>query len=437
MILRALWLVLALSACEGLGRPIVGTEPLPDGGDGRRCEVTPACVPVRTVDPALFTIPAERLMPPVLGDCDGDLVDDAMDSCVGVPNETQGTQDCAAAQEGCDRLRAGALDLEGADLRGCRVEAPIEIEPGFSLRGADLTCASLTFVEPAARERYTIDASSTTLSGASLAFHAPLAAVIVDLERSELSSTLVRASGGARLRAHEATLRNTALALEPGDGARDPSPALEITASDLEACAIHEAPSAWPGRVRIERSSVRSTTFDVAALELVGGRVSASHIGASELLALNLDLVTSAVNAPYAAFSMCDLMDVIFARCDDLLLAGGHITSVDIPECQPDRLYAVEATLTDAHIAGGLRLEASRLLSSTLGGGPTTTVHTSYSDLDAVTICDLGAAAFEGGELKCVKCEEDAFMNGTSVCLAGAHIVERGCPAIELAPECP
>ena len=436
MIPRALCLLLALSACEGLGRPIVGTRPLPVPEDTRRCEVTPECVPVRTVDPALFAIPPERLLPPSDGDCDGDSIPDAMDGCLGVPNEPGDVQECDEAQASCERLRDGAIDFEGADLRGCRIEAPIQLAPGFSLRGADLTCASLTFVEPSAQERYTIDVSAAALSGASLAFEAPLTALIVDLERSELSGTLVRTAGGVRLRAREATLASTTLALAPSEGAPDPSPALAIIASDLEDCAIYEAPSAWPARVRIERSTVRSTTFDVAALELVGGRMSASHVSASELLALNLDLVTSAVNTPYGAFAMCDLHDVIFARCDDLFLAGGALRSIDIPECQPDRLHVVEAVLTDAHLAGGLRLEASRLLSSTLGGGPTSTVTTAHSELDAVTICDLGAAAFEGGELTCVKCEEDAFMDGTSVCVSGAHLVERGCPPIELAPLC-
>ena len=58
------------------------------------------------------------------------------------------------------------------------------------------------------------------------------------------------------------------------------------------------------------------------------------------------------------------------------------------------------------------------------------------SELDGVSLCDLGAAAIIGGEIRCVRCEEDAFMSGASVCVSGATIFERGCPAIELALTC-
>ena len=437
MILRALWLVLALTACDGLGRPIVGTQPIPDGGSDEACEVTPACVPVRTVDPGLFMIPAERLVPPVREDCDADGVTDAMDTCVGVPNERQGTQECAAARASCDALRSGSPDLAGADLRGCRIDEPLEVRPGLSLRGADLSCASLTIVEPAGAAPHVLDLTQANLTGASLAIESEVAPVIVDVGRSQLRDTFLRATGGVRLQARESVLANATLALEPGGSAFSSAPLLEITASDLDNCALHEAPSAWPGRVRIERSSMRATTIDVAVLELVGASVISSNLGASELFALDAELTSSAVSVGYGAMSMCELRDVIFARCEDLLLTGGMLQNIDVPLCEPDHLRIVEADVVDAHLAGGVWLIDSSLSASILGGGPTSTAHTTESDLDAVTICDLGAAAFEGGELRCVKCEADAFMNGTSVCLAGAHVIERGCPAIELAPECP
>lgn len=430
-------LLVALSACDGLGRPIVGTKPILDGGDDERCEVTPACAPVRAADPSSFIVSAEERTPPVRADCDADGVADAVDNCPGVPNADQDASACADANASCGRLHEGVANLAGADLRGCRLDEPLAAPAGLTLQGADLSCASLSIVAPDTAQAHTLDVSGANLGGATLAFDSAFAAVIVDLGRSELRGSFVRASGAVRLRARESVLANATLVLEPGGAAHDPSPALELTASDVDGSTIYEAPAPWPGRVRVERSSVRATTFDVSVLDLVASAVVGSNLGATDLFALDVELTASAVSVRYGAFSMCDLRDVIFARCEDLHLTGGVLEDVDVPLCEPDRLRIVEAAIVGARIAGGLHLVESDLGASILGGGPASVVHTEGADLDAVTICDLGAAAFRGGELRCVKCAADAFMGGTSVCLGGARVVERGCPAIELAPECP
>src|SRR5690606_33382644 len=287
-VIRAVALVLLLAACDGLGRPVVGTRPVPDGGDDRTCEVTPACVPVRSADPSSFMVPLERRTPPVRRDCDADGVDDERDNCIGVPNEEQDPRVCAAAAADCSRLLAGATNLAGADLRGCRIDA-LSAPAGLTLRGANLRCASLAFTMPEAAQMEALDVSQANLTGATLSFESE-AAIVVDLGRSELRDTFVRASGGVRLRARESVLASSTLVLEPGGRSHDPAPALELTASDVDSVAIYEAPAAWPGRVRIERSAMRATTLDVAVLDLVGGTVLTSNVGASELFALDVEL---------------------------------------------------------------------------------------------------------------------------------------------------
>lgn len=437
--MKRVWvLALVLLGCDGIGRPIVGNKPIVDGGEDEQCDVTPACRSLRTVEPAAFVVEPERLRPPVHADCDADGVPDAADNCPGVPNEAQAARACGASHRNCERLRNGETNLEGADLRGCRIDEPIVAPPALSFRGADLSCASITLTAtaPVDGSAHTLDVSGGKLEGTSLQVESGLAAVTVDLGRSELRNAFIRGSGGARLSVRESVLEAVTLALEPGGGVESSAPALEITECNVERSVVHEASGAWPGRVRVERSTVRDTTFDVAVLDLVGGLVQESSLGASELVALDVELTGSAVSARYGAFSMCDLRDVIFARCDDLHLMGGRLIDIDVPLCEPERFRVLEAEVIGANLAGGLWLIESRLASSVLGGGDASTTLTEGSELDAVTICDLGAAAFRGGELRCVKCDEHAFMDGTSVCLQGAHIFERGCPAIELAPEC-
>jgi hypothetical protein len=187
----------------------------------------------------------------------------------------------------------------------------------------------------------------------------------------------------------------------------------------------------------VERSTVTSTTFEVGVLDLVGVTATISHIGAEELLALDSELTRTAVSTRYGAFAACHLRDVVFARCVDLHVAGGLVEAIDVPACEPDRFRIEEAEVLGARIGGGLWLVDGALASSAVGAGPSSALHTTEAELDAVTICDLGAGAFVGGELRCVKCEDDAFMNGSNVCLSGSRIFERACRALEFAPECP
>ncbi len=433
--MRALVLAaILLAGCDGLGRGIVGPRPLVDAGADDQCDVTPACRPLRTVDPAALVIPDERLAPPRYADCDADGVEDEMDVCPGVPNEEQ-LDECAAARFACERLRAGDTNASYEDLRGCRIEEPIEVAPGFSLARADLSCSSFSFVASSAQGM--LDLTQARLTNASLTLSSD-DAWIVDATRAQLTGTFVRLAGGARLRGRDAVLTDARVVVEPGPAAgTDPSPAVELTAANVEASTFFEAPSAWPGRVRVERSTVRDTTFAVRVLDLVGPMpVQGSTLGAAELLGLDLELTTVRVRADYAAIAGSDLRDVVFATCDDLLITGSTVEDVDVPACEPDRFRIVESDVIGANLAGGFLIQGSYVGASVIGGGATTVGQTVESELDAVTICDLGAAAFRGGELRCVKCEEDAFMYGASVCLAGAHIFERGCPAIELAPEC-
>lgn len=434
--MRALAIVIAcvaLAGCDGLGRPIVGTRPVRDGGTDESCEVTPMCRPIRTVDPSAFVVPPHRLAAAVYADCDQDGIADAVDNCPGVANEDQ-RDVCEVARAECERLRSGETGRAYADLRGCRLEGPTPVGQGFSLRGAQLQCAALSLV---AVHDATLDLSQADLTRASLELESATAWV-ADATRARLRGTFVRLRGGARLRAPDAIVADASLVVEPsGAGGADASPAVELTASDIEATVIFEARSAWPGRVRVERSNVRATTFDVAVLDVVTSMVTTSHVAADELVALDADFVSVGVRAPYAALSAVRLRDVVFAECADLHVAASELEDVDVPVCEPDRFRLIDTNARGVNFGGGARMTGGRLAASVVGGGPASVLLTEEAELDAVTLCDLGAAAFHGGQLRCVRCGEDAFMGGTTVCLSGAHIFERGCPAIEFAPECP
>lgn len=76
------------------------------------------------------------------------------------------------------------------------------------------------------------------------------------------------------------------------------------------------------------------------------------------------------------------------------------------------------------------------MTNSILGADPTSFVQTEEATLEAVSLCELGTVEFRRTELLCVKCAEDAFMNEGSLCLSASSVHQRGCPALELAPEC-
>lgn len=432
----ALAACLALLGCDGLGRPIVGDRPISDGGEDDSCDLTPVCRPLRAADPSALSVPLERLVPPRFADCDEDGVDDAMDNCPGVANEDQ-RDVCAAARSACDRLRAGESGVAYTDLRGCRIEEPLAVGAGFSLAGAQLDCASLTLIGPESAQAASLELGQASLRRASLTLESSTP-WIADASRGQLRGTFLRLRGGARLRAREAVLADASLVVEPGDArGADPAPAVELTASDVEATTVVEAPSAWAGRVRVERSAVRTTTISAPVVDLVTVSATSASLLASELVGLDVELRTVTVRADYAALSGSHLRDVIFAQCVDVHVVGSQLEDVDVPACEPDRFRLVSSEAIGVNLAGGVHLVETYLGASVVGSGATSVLHTEESELDAVTICDLGAAAFYGGELRCVHCDEDAFMQGTSVCLGGARIFERGCPAIELAPECP
>lgn len=348
---HSILLVLMLTACDGgLGRPVVGIRPSPDAGENQPCDLAPDCVPVRTVEPSAFSVPAERRVPPTHIDCDDDGFDDASDNCPGVPNEEQDPLACAAAQTACDDLKNGATNLEGADLRGCRWEG--EVLPGFTLRGANLRCANLT-LKPTEELTEGLDLSSTDLTNASLSITSE-SALVVDLSHSQVSGAFVETSGGVRLRIEEAELAHATIVLAPGGTSHDPAPALELRASKLESCVIHETPGPWPGQVRVERSTVDRTAFDVVALDVVVGAFLGSTLGAEELFLLDVGIQSSAVSTGYGAISMARLRDVIFARCEDLQFRGGLLREVDVALCEPDRLRIDSSSILQSRFAGGL-----------------------------------------------------------------------------------
>jgi uncharacterized protein YjbI with pentapeptide repeats len=426
-----------IAGCEGLGRGIVGQRPVSDAGDDERCTVSPACVALRSVPSSDFDVDPTRLEPELGGDCDGDAVPDDRDPCVGVPSLEAG-HECGAALDACARLAAGARDLRNADLRGCRIDAPIATPDELDLTGADLSCARLTLIAPSAGRSGVLPAQGVTWTNAVLTLEAPEGPWIAELDRTTLRRTLVRLRGSARLSATESIFEDARITVETAGRTVAPTaPAVELRTSNVAGSVLYEHPSAWPGRMRIERSTVQSTRFATQVLELVNTNVASSSLGGAELLALGGELAQSSVRVDYGAIAGTSVRDVIFAQCVELQVSAAVLQNVDVPACPAEHFRVESSEILDSRLAGGLDLVESTLRTSTIGGGPDTIVRTEEAELDVVTVCDLGAAAFYGGELRCVRCEEDAFMRGASVCVGGAELYERGCPAIELAPECP
>lgn len=419
---------LALVACDGIGRPIVGPVSEPDGGSPR-CEASPLCEPLPTFPPEHFAVP--HAPPPIGGDCDGDEVDDARDNCPGVPNADQDPAACARAAADCARLVAGESAMPQTDLRGCAPAAPVTLGGSASLRGADLSCARLTLHAPASA---TVDLREIVAASARVSLTVG-AASTVELGRSTWAGSALAVRGPARLAADDVVFDRATLMLEPGE-ASDAGPGLEIRRSDLGATTIWEAPSLRPGRVRVEASRLNGTHVDVRTLALYGTTIVASRLAAEQLDAQEVDIRDAAIRTDRGAFAGVTLWEVAFERCVDLRVTRSELHGVSVPACPPDRFRVFESELDGCNLAGGVELDHSHFIAGVLGGGPETTLTSRQSVLDGVRFCALGSARFHGGELRCTRCEVRDFDEGRRVCLAETSIFERGCPPIELAPTC-
>lgn len=427
-------MVLCLIACDGVGRPIVGRTSEGDGGEPRSCEASPTCRAPRTLAVDHFDVPRVAPEPPSQ-DCDEDLIDDTVDNCPGVPNPTQGATDCDRARSGCERLAMGHASLEGADLRGCRLDAPIPLNRSLSLRGADLRCADVTF---AAEDEASVDLTDTVVTASRLRIEA-VRPVLVDTSRTTFTDSALALTGAARLVADGAIFEGSTLLVDPAGGvvvSGEGAAAVDVARSNFTQSTIWEAPSSQPGVIRLDGSSLTASTIDVRVLDLHRADVASSRIAADTLDAFEADLTVSQVRTARGSFASSTLNDVVFATCESLHLSDCEVAGSDFPLCPPEGLRTFRTELDGCTVAGGARLEESEYYAGVIGGGPTSTLLTSGSTIDGVRFCDLGAAAFLGGEIRCTHCGYDSFMGGSSVCVSGAVLTERGCPAIELAPEC-
>jgi uncharacterized protein YjbI with pentapeptide repeats len=361
-------------------------------------------------------------------------VDDRVDECPGVPAAASRGGDCAAARDACRRLREGATDLSGADLRGCRPEAPVAVQTALLLQGADLSCASLTLVGGGAASA--VDLSETTVEGARLEVRAA-GPLVLDVSRTTLRDASLRVGGGVRLFGDETILERVGVEVDPGGGVEAPGgPAVELRRSNLRDVVLGEEAAGRPGRVRIDASDVRRSRLRLPVLDLVGVRLRGSRVDAAELSVHGEEVRGTQIRTAYGTFSSVELTDVIFDGCADLHFRDAGLFDVDVPRCAPGRLRVVGSEVLGSRLLGGLDAFEGEIAASVLGGGPESTFRTRDVELDGVTFCDPGAGAFFGGSLRCVRCDARAFMEGAAVCLGGAHLFERGCPALELAPEC-
>jgi hypothetical protein len=423
--MRGMWLaILVCSACDGVGAPIVGEIPIPEG----TCGVTPLCHPIRTVEAERFEVPAERRQ--TRADCDGDDVPDILDLCPAHPDDlTAGGEQCVSQRAACDRFNGGVTSLAGADLRGCFATL---VDPNdLDLRRADLSCAVITIHYTELRPR-AIDLSHAMLAGASLEIvsQGPLAIVA---DQTTFDGAIVAMRGGARISAHGAIVRDSVLITAPGGSPDAVAPSIELVLADLRASAIVEEPGGWPGRVRIELGTFASGTIHAQVLEIADATFTDTFVGARELHVLHASLEGGAVRADFGLFAAARLTDVIFDRCVDLAFSACELSHVDIPACEPEGLRIVESDVDSSTIGGGAAIIESTIESSVIGGGPGSVVRTERAILDGVGVCDLAAGAFVESELRCMQCGAGAFPDGVCV---DAEITERGCPAIELAPAC-
>lgn len=428
--LAVLALLALIGGCDGIGRPIVGIVPGSDGGGPRTCEVGPSCRPLRTLDEGRFDVPRVPPELPAL-DCDGDLVDDFVDNCPGVPNPTQAQRACDAARAACERLVRGDTDLADADLRGCRPEVPIELTGGLNLRGASLRCSEITFSgTPGSSVDLTeadVDTSIIRIAEAS-----------IDVSRSTLRRSSIVTSGATRIVAHGSIFDDVGFFVSPTGEVvpGPPAPLLDATRSNFARVTFYEPPSIRPGRIRIDRSSLSSSVFSVQLLGLYGTSVVASHLAAVELDAQEVEFTSCTIRTSRGAFASATLTDVIFDRCIELRISNSEVEDVDIPSCPPEGFRAFRSDFLGCNVQGGLELIESYYAAGVLGGDTAGTLIARDSVIDGVRFCDLAGAAFFDGELRCVRCGYDAFMEGRSVCISGSTIFQRGCPAIELAAEC-
>jgi len=434
--MRAAVALLALSAfaCDGVGRPIVGRTAEGDGGAPRSCEASPSCRAPRTLAADHFEVPHA---PPELldGDCDEDLVDDTVDNCLGVPNPTQGPTDCDNARSACERLAMGSPSLQGADLRGCRLEAPVALSGSLSLRGADLRCADVTFV---AEDGASVDLTDTVVTASRLRIEA-VRPVSVDTSRTTFTNSALALDGAARLVADSAIFEGSTLLIDPAGGvvvSGDGAAAVDIARSNFTQSTIWEAPSSQPGVIRLDGSTLTASAVDVRVLDLHRADVASSRIAAETLDAFEADVTVSQLRTARGSFASSTLNDVVFASCESLHLSDCEVAGSDFPLCPPEGLRTFRTELDGCTVAGGAELVQSQFFAGVIGGGEASTLVTRDSTVDGVRFCDLGAAAFRRGEIRCTHCGYDSFMGGAAVCVSGATLTERGCPAIELAPEC-
>ena len=431
----ALALVVSAVGCDGgLGRAVVGTRPVDDGGRSSMCAVTPACVPPETPSPAAFAIPPERLEPPRFDDCDADGTPDVEDPCPGVAASEGG---CDAARHACDRLQAGEGDLAGADLRGCRPADPVEVSAQLSLAGVDLSCASVRLRSSRALASTSLDLIGARVRRSALSFESP-GAWVIELDGIEVRESFLRASGGARLHVEDGTLSDARVVLAPsGSGPGDASPALSLVGGTVDGTSVAEQSGPWPGGVRIDGATLSASTLSVMNLELSSATVMDSALDASSLIAVDADVSRSAIRAPYALLSGSTLGSVVFAQCADLSIVDSALEDVDVPACGPDRFRLSGSIVTDSRLGGGVVMMDGKLSVSVVGGVPGTSLHTERAELEAVTLCDLEAGVFRGGALRCIRCAPETFMDGMNVCIDGAALARRGCPPLEFAPSCP
>ena len=420
---RVPWMLcLVLAGCDGFGGPIVGVRPEPDAGPPMSCELGPMCRPWRTVPPERFE-PPSALAPP---DCDGDRVADGIDNCPGVPNATQ--QDaCVDARLACERLAAGALALEGADLRGC--EAEVALGATLSLAGADLRCARIRFTEGHGGR---LDLRGASVREASLEIRA---AVRVHADDALLMQASLTLGGGATLVAEDAILRAAHVRLEPSSVALEPPPALDLVRAQVFESVIEELDATRPGRIRMDECEVEDTLVVGPALEVIGGAWVRTSLAVGDVLVLGAELREAVIRADYAAFAGARVDDLVFDACGTVRFSGSDLSGVDVPPCD-GALILETVSAIDSRFGGDLRTVGGIIRVSVIGS-PGAAIDTHGTELEASRFCEPAAGRFVGGDLRCVKCGAHDFDDGRAVCLDGTRLFERGCPAIELAPECP
>lgn len=320
----ALVLHVFLSACDGIGLPVVN-ERTSGGGDGVRCPIAP---PVCESD--LGSAPAQ--LPPPSTPIE-------LASCGGTPNP------CA----------------ESGPTGNCTLSATLQNETrfhGFACARAEFTAAP--FTASARFDDLSLDSAELVLTSDH--------PVTIDFARAVLSKSRIELRGPITLRILAGSRLSETRIVEAASAVVTPSSrgaALELIETFTDAVVIGELRD----RVEVIRSQLNRTQLFAAEVLLDTTTVVDVAVVTPELYAVQVQGRRLSLQAARATMSELTLYNMSVQRCDSMLIAGSNVFESSFGACT-DRLRIDRSAIADSVVAGNLDSNVSNWNSSALGVGP-------------------------------------------------------------------